>query len=104
MPKLVRLYIISVAIGFAISAVFVVGLVWLDVAGLRHLILGTDKGWLAALMMFMFNGIVFAGVQFAIRIMGMAEYDDGPRGGTRAPVIRDIPARAAVPATASRRR
>ncbi|MFT4149939.1 MAG: hypothetical protein QM656_07045 [Paracoccaceae bacterium] len=92
MPKLVRLYIISVAIGFAISAVFVAGLVWLDVAGLRHLILETDKGWLAALMMFMFNGIVFAGVQFAIRIMGMAERDDGPRGGTRAPVVRPEPA------------
>ncbi|WP_435258318.1 hypothetical protein ACSBLW_00605 [Thioclava sp. FR2] len=82
MPKLVRLYIVNVAIGFAISAAFVVALVALDVAGLRHLILGTDMGPLAALMIFMFQGVVFAGVQFAIAVMRMAEDDDhGPRGG-----------------------
>lgn len=102
MPKLVRLYIASVAIGFAISAAFVVGLLAMDVAGLRHLILETDMGWLAGLMMFMFNGIVFAGVQFAIRIMGMAERDNGPRGGRRAPVATRIPVR--VTAAAPKRR
>ena len=102
MPKLVRLYIISVAIGFAISAAFVAGLVALDVAGLRHLILETEMGWLAGLMMFMFNGIVFAGVQFAIRIMSMAEREGGPRGGNRAPVATTRPARAAATAVARR--
>lgn len=91
MPKLVRLYITSVAIGFAISAAFVVTVVALDVAGLRHLVLGTDMGWLAGLMMFMFNGIVFAGVQFAIRIMAMAENDRGPRGGLRQRVAQRVP-------------
>lgn len=100
MPKLVRLYIISVVIGFAISAAFVGGLVALDVAGLRHLILETDKGWLGGLMMVMFNGVVFAGVQFGIRIMGMAGSDTGPKGGTRATVTRMEP----VPIRATARR
>ena len=36
MPKLVRLYIHHVLIGFALSAVFVGVLMWLDVVGLRN--------------------------------------------------------------------
>lgn len=100
MPKLIRLYIRSVAIGFAIAAAFVAGLVAFDVAGLRHLVLETDMGWLAGLMMVVFNGIVFAGVQFGIAVMGMAETGAGPRGGRRAPVGAPVP----VPvAQASRR-
>ncbi|MES2846902.1 MAG: hypothetical protein V4804_12305 [Pseudomonadota bacterium] len=82
MPKLIHLYISSIAVGFALAVVFVVSLVALDVAGLRHLILGSDMGWVAAAMMVMFNGVVFSAVQFAIRIMGMAERDETPRGGT----------------------
>ena len=80
MPELVRLYIRSVVVGFGVSAVFTAGLVWLDVAGIGHLILGSDIGWIAALMMVFFNGIVFAAVQFAFKVMGMAE-DDGKSGG-----------------------
>lgn len=93
MPKLVRLYITNVAIGFAIAIAFVAMLIWLDVGHLRHLVLETEMGWLAAIMMVMFNGIVFAGVQFAIAVMRMAEKDDGPRGGRRAPVVRMEPVR-----------
>ncbi|MFN4192096.1 MAG: hypothetical protein ACK4GM_07055 [Tabrizicola sp.] len=81
MPQLVRLYIQSVALGFVVSAVFTGGLLWLDVAGVGHLILGSDIGWIAVAMLVVFNGIVFSAVQFAFRIMGMAEADDGPRGG-----------------------
>lgn len=106
MPKLVRLYIQSVAIGFALSVGFVVALVVMDVAGLQRLILG-DMGWVAALMMIMFNGVVFSGVQFAIAIMRLAEDDDqGPRGGRMMP-LRPIPVRVeaqAKPGMARRRR
>jgi TRAP-type C4-dicarboxylate transport system permease small subunit len=80
MPELVRLYIRSVAFGFGIAVVFTAGVIWLDVAGVGHLILGSDIGWVAALMMVFFNGIIFGAVQFAYRIMGMAE-DDGKSGG-----------------------
>ena len=80
MPELVRLYIRSVALGFGIAVVFTGSLIWLDVAGIGHLILGSDIGWIAALMMVFFNGIVFAAVQFAWQVMGMAE-DDGKSGG-----------------------
>jgi len=89
MPELVRLYIRSVALGFAISAAFTAGLIWWDVAGIGHLILGSDIGLVAAVMMVVFNGIVFSAVQFAFKIMSMAEDDDGPKGGhaAREPVL-----------------
>ena len=91
MPKLIRLYIQSIVIGFALAVVFLGGLMWMDVAGLQRLILG-DMGWVAALMMVMFNGVVFSGVQFAISVMRLAEDDDTPRGGLRQHLV-PIPVR-----------
>jgi len=82
MPKLIRLYITQVALGFVISAVFVAVLLLLNVANLRHLITGSDIGFIALIMIWFMNGIVFAGVQFAYAIMSMAEKPKGPRGGT----------------------
>lgn len=93
MPKLVRLYILSIAIGFALAAVFVGLLTALDVAGLQHLMGTTRGGWIAVLMLVFFHGILFSGVQFAIRIMLMAE-DDDPKGGLRQ---RDPPCSGAGP-------
>ncbi|MFN3846389.1 MAG: hypothetical protein ACK4RZ_11305 [Paracoccaceae bacterium] len=87
MPKLIRLYIVNVAIGFALALVFVAGLVWMDVAGLRHLIFDSSMGWVAGLMLIMFNGVVFAGVQFAIAVMRMADPEDTPPGGNRQALV-----------------
>ena len=95
MPKLIRLYIIQVVAGFGVSAVFVAALLWFNVANLWHLVSGSDIGLIAVIMLWVLNGIVFAGVQFGISIMGMAE-DDGPSGGKRAPGLlsRAEPAKA----------
>ncbi|MGI3167803.1 hypothetical protein ACRARG_01540 [Pseudooceanicola sp. C21-150M6] len=95
MPKLIRLYIISVLIGFGIAALFAALLIGLDVGGLRHLVTGSSSGYLAAFLLWFFNGIVFAGVQFAIAIMQMKE-DPGPRGGLRLP-LTPAPQRAVQP-------
>ncbi|WP_028028916.1 hypothetical protein [Gemmobacter nectariphilus] len=97
MPKLVRLYITNVAIGFGLSAVFLGALLGFDIAGLRHLILDSQMGWLAGLMIFMFSGTIFAGVQFGIAVMSMAERDDTPRGGLRQHVA-PVPVPVTVPA------
>lgn len=83
MPKLVRLYIVNVLIGLCLAVVFTGLLVALDVAHLRHLILSSPSGWLAALMLVVFNTIVFAGVQFGIAVMRMAEPPEPPSGGKR---------------------
>lgn len=82
MPELVKLYIRQVFVGFALSAVFVALLLWQNVGNLGHLVLASDIGWLAALMLFVFNGLVFAGVQFSISVMRMGE-NNGPKGGAR---------------------
>jgi TRAP-type C4-dicarboxylate transport system permease small subunit len=105
MPELVRLYIRSVALGFAIAGAFTAGLIWQDVAGIGHLILGSDIGWIAAAMLVVFNGIVFSSVQFAFKIMAMAGDDEGPRGGrgAREPVLVPVLVPVAVQATAKAR-
>ncbi len=83
MPKLIRLYITQVLIGFAISAAFVALLLWLNVANLYHLVTHTSGGLIALFALWFLNGIVFAGVQFGISIMRMAQSDDTPGGGKR---------------------
>ncbi|RBI86772.1 hypothetical protein DRV85_04975 [Rhodosalinus halophilus] len=96
MPDLIRLYIRQVAIGFVISAAFVAMILWFNVANLWHLVTHDPAGPLAVGLLWMFNGIVFSGVQFGISIMRMAEKDDGD-GGTHAPEAVEyatIPARA----------
>ncbi|QYK43175.1 MAG: hypothetical protein KF887_08800 [Paracoccaceae bacterium] len=100
MPKLVRLYIVNVLIGFALSGVFVSLLLLLDVAHLRRLILGSDMGMVAAAMLVVFNGIVFAGVQFAVAVMRMGDRGSGGGGrftkGDRPPAIATVPVRIAA--------
>ena len=84
MPKLVRLYIRNVLIGFGVAAVFVGGLLWLNVMNLWHLVSTSDVGVLAVVVLWFAHGIVFAGVQFGWAVMAMAERDDDRRGGTPA--------------------
>ena len=75
MPDLIRHYIRQSVIGFALAAVFVSLLLYFNVANLWHLVTHTDVGILAVFLLWLFNGIVFAGVQFGISIMSM-RYDD----------------------------
>ena len=95
MPPLIRHYVIQTAIGFALAAVFVVMLLAFDIVGLRRLILGSDIGLLALFLLWFFNGIVFAGVQFGISIMLMGDDDDDddepPFGGRRDHLAIPIP-------------
>lgn len=100
MPKLIRLYIVNVAIGFALAGVFVGMLLWFDIANLWHLVSHSDKGWLAVLILWVANGIIFAGVQFGIAVMRLKDDDDddGPGGGLRQHVMR--PDHATIPVRA----
>jgi hypothetical protein len=96
MPALVRLYIRNVLTGFGLSAAFVGALLWLNVANLWHLISTSPQGWIAALMLFVFNGVVFAGVQFAIVIMRMEDRGGNGGRGRQVPVATNIPVLAEV--------
>jgi hypothetical protein len=102
MPPLVRLYIRHCAIGFLLSAIFVGMLFALDVGHLWSLVRNSDVGLMAAFMLFMGNGIVFAGVQFGITIMRMGEEDDRPAAGLRQQAPIPIPVRTDIPPVARR--
>jgi len=103
-PKLIRLYIVNVLIGFGLALVFVIGLVWLDVANLRHLIMETSGGPLAFVLLVLSNGVVFAGVQFGIAVMRLAEDDGGSSGGRGQPMAARIPVRIKAVARPQRQR
>ena len=104
MPKLVRLYIINVAIGLALAIVFVGMLMAFDIKGVRGLIFGSSMGWVAFLMLVLVHWVLFAGVQFAIAVMRMAEPEDqGPRGGLRQHSGKMIPVRVTAEAPAVKR-
>ena len=83
MPDLIRLYIRSAIIGFLLAAVMVGLILWFNVGRIAYLVNHSESGLLAVFLLWLFNGIVFAGVQFGIAIMGMADDDDDepPRGG-----------------------
>lgn len=95
-PKLVRLYIVNVAIGFVLSAIFVAALVWFNIAGLGHLVLETRHGWIGGLMLLVSNGVIFAGAQFAIAVMRLSQEDEPPQGGRKTPALALAPAPVAV--------
>ena len=100
MPRLIAVYIRQVLVGFALAIVFVGMLLGFNVANLGHLVRGSDVGGIALIMLVVFNGIVFAGVQFGITIMRMGE-DTVSGGGRRAPrpVAQPTSRLAEVPAT-----
>lgn len=82
MPALVRLYIRHCIIGFGIAAAFVGGVLYFNVANLWHLVTHTNEGPLALIVFWVLAGIVFAGVQFGVALMLMAEDPDKKAGGT----------------------
>lgn len=92
MPKLVSLYIRHCLIGFGLSGVFVGLLFWLNIGNLWHLVSTSPVGWIAGAMLFVGNGIVFAGAQFAFVILRMEAPDDTPKG-PRFPVGELVPVR-----------
>ena len=85
MTKLVRFYIRHTLIGFAAAAIFVGLLLYFNVVNLWHLVSHSDVGVLAVVLLVVFHGIVFSGVQFGVAIMAMAETDDADSGGARGP-------------------
>jgi len=101
MPKLIRLYIVHSAIGFGVSAAFVAMLLWFNVANLWHLISTSDIGLMAVGLLWLFNGIVFSGVQFGIAIMRLAAPTPSDGGKPKRPQVA-VPAPIPVEVMAKR--
>lgn len=75
LPRLVRLVIVNWLLGFVVAAVFTGLVIGFDLAGIGHLVMNVEGGWIGALLFFFLNGIVFAGVQVGVVVMAM-DYDD----------------------------
>jgi hypothetical protein len=94
MPKLIK-FLFRNALGGALAGVCFSGLlIWSNVAGLRHLVLETADGPLAAGIMSVFFMITFASVQMGRAIMAMADPEDNndlppPRNGVLVPIRVD---------------
>ena len=71
LPRIVRICIFHWLVGFALAAGFTGAVLAWDVVGIRHLVTHVQGGWLAALVFFVLNGIVFAGVQVGVVVMTM---------------------------------
>ena len=93
MPVLVAMYIRHVLIGLVLSVIFTGLLFWLNIGNLWHLVNAASGGYVAVLMLLVFNTIVFGGVQFGIAVMRMESKDDEPKGGRRDAVPVVVPAR-----------
>lgn len=83
MPKLIRLYIVNIALGFVLAVIFTAALIGFNIANLRHLITADSAGWVAVVMLIGFHTVLFAGVQFAIAVMRLAEEPGKPPSGRR---------------------
>ena len=99
MPKLVRMYIQHVLIGFVLSLIFVGLLLWFNVVNLWHLVTATSDGPWAVFLLVVFNTIVFGGVQFGIAVMRMGDDPDQGSGLKQRVAPAPVPVPVAKPAT-----
>lgn len=83
-PRLIRLMLAHAAIGFGISTLFVLALLWSDLGGLSTLMQRSDLWPGPALLLWFFSGLTFASVQMgaAIILIGSGR-EDGTGGGHR---------------------
>ena len=72
-PRLVRFYVFHCLIGFLLAAILTAAILIADFGGIGHLVATVEGGWLAGLVFFVLNGIVFAGVQTGIAVMSMGD-------------------------------
>lgn len=87
MPRLVRLFLLSTAIGYGLAGAFVAMVMWFDIAHLGHLIQHVDGGWFAGAIFIVLTGNVFAAVQVGISVMQDVAKDEPP-SGPRGPSAR----------------
>ena len=71
------------ALGMAIAVAVVAGIVALNVAGLRGLMLGSEAGLLALFMLTFFMGLTFSSAQIAFAVLMMTKTSGGGRGSRR---------------------
>jgi len=90
LPQLVRFLLCHGAMGFALSALLVGGLLLADPADARGLLLGAAGHWWPAVVLWFFVGLTFGAVQIGAATMLLEARDEPPRpprGGIGVPVL-----------------
>ncbi|MDO9709487.1 hypothetical protein [Paracraurococcus lichenis] len=87
------------ALGFAVAAVFVAGLLLADPGGMGALLRAPDAGWLPLFLLWLFTGLTF-GVAQCATALGCAEAPDEDRGSL---VAIPVPVPVRSPRNAARR-
>jgi len=72
-PHLMRIFFVSWAIGFGLSALFFALMIWFNLMNVGHLILHADGGYIMGIVFWVLSATLFGGVQFSLVIMGYAE-------------------------------
>ena len=84
MLKLIRTYLKPAVFGFSVAGALVAMLFWMDTGQLRSVVAISGSVWLAAALMWLCVGAIFAGVQCALAAKDSNDDDDSsPRGGGR---------------------
>ncbi|OCX66612.1 hypothetical protein BFP70_00105 [Thioclava sp. SK-1] len=81
MPALVRLFIRSIAIGFALAILFLGLVMVFDTAGLRQQILTSGTGYMTAAVLLGLTTVLFSVVQFARALLCRNDDDDNDGNG-----------------------
>lgn len=97
---LVRFLIQHTVVGFVLASLFVGALLAFDLGGLGTLVLTSDVGMLALVLLTFFMGLSFAGAQTAFAVMMASRRDDE---GTPGSAVL-VPLRNEQPLTLVRRR
>lgn len=71
MPDILRLFLRNALIGFAVAGLFVALLIYLNVNGLRDMLAGEERVWLAVFLLWFGNATVFGALQIAWAVMAM---------------------------------
>ena len=81
MPVL-RFFALQVAIGFGIAALLLAALLLADLGGIGSLLRSTNAGVWPALLFWLFTGLTFGAVQFAVALGLAAEEKPGDDRGS----------------------
>jgi hypothetical protein len=83
--RAIRLVIAWWAIGGALGAACALLLLWIDIAGLRHLLVGPERIlWEAVVLLVGGFAVTFGGAVCAAAVMTVPASEGGPRGGSSA--------------------
>ncbi|MEM6375922.1 MAG: hypothetical protein AAF686_06745 [Pseudomonadota bacterium] len=86
MPSVGRTLLTNLGVGLLLAALFVVLLLWFDIAGLAHLVGAVNGAWLMLIPLWLMFGGLFTCLQFIVAgLCDDDDDDDQPRGGRRDP-------------------